>query len=49
MLTLNEKQQQTLQQALLELPAKTANPILNFLEACRQENEKKEEVPSSNN
>lgn len=47
MLTLNKQQLQDLETYLLELPAKFANPILNFLatikneQALKQESEKK--------
>ena len=37
MLTLNEDQTKILEAALLELPAKNANPILQFLAKIAQE------------
>ncbi len=48
MLTLNEEQVKSLETFLLEIPAKFANPILNFLGKIKAEavspEEKKEEA-----
>ncbi len=46
MLTLNEQQVKNLETFLLEIPAKYANPILNFLAQVKVEAEKKEEKPA---
>ncbi len=43
MLTLTEQQLKNLETYLLDLPAKYANPILNFLAQAKQENGNKEE------
>jgi hypothetical protein len=44
MITLNETQVKELEAFLLEIPAKYANPIFQFLGKVSQENEPKEEV-----
>ena len=43
MLTLNERQIKELEAFLLEIPAKFANPIFQFLGKVAQENAPKEE------
>lgn len=43
MLTLTEQQVKNLETFLLEIPAKYANPILNFLAQVKAEVDKKEE------